>query len=178
MARREQPPQPDIDRVLDLDNRSHALARDIIGRPLVASMMSEGIRPGIYLRGHPYRTELDHPIETQAQVWGHGGGDKSDWTPLIVQIAIGVSAGKQLEIEYQHRLRIASTSAGTILPYLYAIFGNSEGNAHILCLEDIGVPLGKHLEYLSTTFPRSRLLGRVKRWRTWCTDSITRLMLT
>ncbi|KAF9037347.1 hypothetical protein BDZ89DRAFT_1061502, partial [Hymenopellis radicata] len=172
LARREQPPQPDIDRVLDLNNNSHALASDI-GHTLVAST-NEGrneeggfilgdISPGIYFRGDPYRTELDHPPEAEAHVWGHGGGLEWGWTPLVVQMAVGVSAGKQLEIEYQHRLRISRTSDAAILPQLYGIFGDSATNAHFLFLEDIGIPLGQHLNYLSNTFSKSRLLSRVKR---------------
>ncbi len=124
------------------------------------------ISTGIYFHGDPYRTELDHALEADARMWEHRGGAEWDWTPLVVQIAIGVFAGKQLETEYQHRVRSSATVEAAILPQLYGIFGDPATNAHFLFLEDIGMPLGKYLEYFADTYPKGRLLNRIKRLRT------------
>ncbi len=171
MARQEQPSLPDVESVLDLDNRSEAIARDI-GHPLVVSM-NEGvsISPVVFVRGVPYRTELNHPPEAGAYVCGHRGaslesGPETGWTPLIVQMAFGVPDGKRLEAEFQHRLRISTTSEASILPQLYGIFGDSANTTQYLFLEDVGMLLREYLEYLSTTFPKSRLMGRIQRLRT------------
>ncbi|KAF9021585.1 hypothetical protein BDZ89DRAFT_1137932 [Hymenopellis radicata] len=107
-----------------------------------------GIGPAIHVRVSPemVRDKFDEFLEAKAWL---RFDEEDEWIPMLAQFAKGAIDGKQLGVQYAHRVRLTWLGQSSITPEVYGVFGNvgAKHPIHVLFLQDIGISLRRYIRY-------------------------------